>query len=490
MTLHFMTTPTRNADPDVIVVGGGPAGLAAAATATELGLSAVLIEKTTRLGGQLPVSAGRFSAADTRLQRRRGISDSPDEHFEDVMRLGGHKASPKLLRRAVDVAAESVDWLESLGFPFARGAPATVTYHEPYSKPRTYWGFAGGRPAGIAVLECLTGSGLLDDVDVRLESRVTAIHLEEGSHIARVSGVDVTGPSRKVATLTARNVIVATGGYAANRDLVAELHPGDASAITACLDHATGDGLRLLRDLGVPITHTDTYVPSMGLIPDPARPGFAIPLPEAQVIVDAAEREPWEIWVNADGERFIAEDDPSPSNREAAFRAQPGQAMYVLWDQAIGESAPPVLRGSLVDGLPTESLNVPWLIREDSLADLAARCNLPRDAFLSTVASYNDIDHPDVLGRGHRARPLGVPPFSAVLSAGALLVSWGGPRVDEELRPVTTDSGPIRGLYAVGELLGMGQLCGEVLAGGMGVGPALALGRTVVKAIAAAGRSA
>ena len=81
-------------DFDVVVVGGGPAGLAAAVTASELGLRSVLIEKTSRLGGQLHASAGRFSAAGTRLQRQRGIDDSPDRHFRDIMRLGHGRADP------------------------------------------------------------------------------------------------------------------------------------------------------------------------------------------------------------------------------------------------------------------------------------------------------------------------------------------------------------------------------------------------------------
>ncbi len=135
-------------DFDVVVVGGGPAGLAAAVTASELGLRSMLIEKTSRLGGQLHASAGRFSAAGTRLQRQRGIDDSPDRHFRDIMRLGHGRADPDLLRLAVTVAPEAVDWLDALGFPFHPDAPSLVTYHETYSRPRTYWGESGGSPGG------------------------------------------------------------------------------------------------------------------------------------------------------------------------------------------------------------------------------------------------------------------------------------------------------------------------------------------------------
>lgn len=160
-----MTAPTAGVATDVLIVGGGPAGLAAGATASELGLRSMLIEKAARLGGQLHVSAGRFSAAGTRLQHLKGIDDSPDLHFADIMRLGHGMANPEVLRAAVDAAPEAVDWLETLGLPFHPAAPSVVTYHEPYSRPRTYWGDAGDQPAGRALYELFTGKGLLDTVE-------------------------------------------------------------------------------------------------------------------------------------------------------------------------------------------------------------------------------------------------------------------------------------------------------------------------------------
>ncbi len=282
--------------------------------------------------------------------------------------------------------------------------------------------------------------------------------------------------------ISVRNVVLATGGYAADRDLVGWFHPDHPESITGCLDHASGDGHRLLMDLGVPMTHADTYVPSMGLIADPERPGFAVSLPKAQVVVDAAERAPWEIWVNVYGERCIAEDDPSPSRREHLLRSQPEQTMFVIWDEAIGREAPPVVTGSLVGDTPIGELNQPWLLSATTLDDLATRCRVPSRALRAAVEAYNDVS-PDAFGRQYRPRPIVTPPFYAVRLVGGLLVSWAGPRVDRKLRPLTQSGRPILGLYAVGELLGMGQLCGDVLAGGMGVGPALALGRRVIREI-------
>lgn len=467
--------------PEVVIVGGGPAGLAAAATASELGMRSIVIEKTSRLGGQLHVSAGRFSGAGTRLQSRRGIEDSPDRHFRDIMRLGHERADPNLLRLAVTVAPEAVDWLETLGFPFHPDSPGLVTYHETYSRPRTYWGETGDRPAGLAIHDLFLESGLLDDVEIRFDTRLTALRIEQSQDGPRIAGIEVEGLESKD-VISARNVVLATGGYAADRDLVGSFHPDHPESITACLDHASGDAHKLLMDIDVPMTHADTYVPSMGLIADPERPGFAVSLPEAQVVVDAAERPPWEIWVNTNGERFVAEDEPAPARSEDALRDQPGQSMYVIWDESIAHKAPPLVTGSRVIGSPIADGDHSWLISASSLNDLAQRCGLPFEALQSSIADYNN-DAPDSFGRQHRPLAIETPPFYAVRLVGGLLVSWAGPRVDRKLRPITKGGQPILGLYAVGELLGMGQLCGDTLAGGMGVGPAIALGRQVVQNI-------
>jgi fumarate reductase flavoprotein subunit len=114
---------------------------------------------------------------------------------------------------------------------------------------------------------------------------------------------------------------------------------------------------------------------------------------------------------------------------------------------------------------------------------------LPADALARTIAEWNAGRHlPDPLGRHHRPLPIGQPPFFAVRSAGGMLLSRGGPSVDASLRPIGGDGLAIKGCYAVGELLGMGQFSGDAFAGGMSVGPALGLGWWLAERIAAGRR--
>lgn len=469
---------------DLVIVGGGNAGLAAATAAATRGLRTLVLEKTGEVGGQLHWSSGHFSAAGTRRQRERGITDHTDLHFADVMRMGHGLNTEHLVRRAVDAAPEAVDWLDDAGFPFAPETPAYVTGHELYSRPRTYWGGSDPAAGGIPILETLL-SALhgAEAFEVRTGTAVTGIETRRDGGSSRAVGVVVEGGRR----IGADQILLATGGYAASRELVRELQPRHAAALTGCRDHATGDGHRMLRDLGVGLTHTDTYVPTMGMIEDPDRAGYGLRLTEARVIVDVQQRLPWEIWVNAAGERFVAEDTASPFAREEALRRQPRLAMWVVWDRSGMEEAAPVIGpGWSRSRMLSEASRGTWLREFDSIEALAAGCGLSPQALLRTIYEYNTAPQ-DPFGRDHRPSPITTPPFYAVRVVGGMLLSRGGPVVDAELRPLDAGGRPIRSLRAVGELLGMGQFSGDSFAGGMSVGPALGLGRWIVARIASGG---
>jgi fumarate reductase flavoprotein subunit len=475
---------------DVIVVGGGNAGLAAAASGAEFGLRVCLVEKQPELGGQLPWSSAHFSAAGTALQRRRGIIDHPELHLREVLEMGHGLANERLTRIAVEAAAEAVDWLDAAGFPFAADAPMIVRGHEPYSRPRTYWGgddpTAGGKPLLRTLL------GLIERADppitVMTSTRLTGLRTTTTTDGARrVTGIDVTSEVGSATTLSAASVILATGGYAADRELVATFQPRYADALTGCLPHATGDAHRLLMDLGVPMTHGDTYCPTMGMIEDPDRPGFGLHIFATRVIVNPLEREPWEIWVNDDGERFGDESAESPFEREAALRAQPGLAMWVVFDEGVLEAAPPVLGPNFTAERMRATVDEARIVTSaPTIQELARRIRVPEERLVATVNSYNEqLAREDAFGRTHRPRALDTAPFHAIRVRGGMLLSRGGPTVDDDLRPLDDAGRPLIGCFAVGEILGMGQFSGDSFAGGMSVGPALSLGRLAAAKAAA-----
>lgn len=134
----------RHTTFDLIVVGGGNAGLPTAIFAADRGAKVAIVEAAGIVGGTLHLSSGQMSAAGTRLQRQRGIIDSPDLHYADVMRISKNTANPEILRLAVNAAAPAFDWLMDQGFKPIDAHPITGTTHEPYSQPRYVWDVTAG----------------------------------------------------------------------------------------------------------------------------------------------------------------------------------------------------------------------------------------------------------------------------------------------------------------------------------------------------------
>lgn len=465
-----------------IIVGGGNAGLTAAARFAMHGIDVTLLEKQDELGGQLLLSGGAFSAAGTARQRAADISDSAQLHEAEVMRIGHNLASPELVALATRHAATAIDWLDELGFRFDPSTPAIVLGHEPYSVPRTYWGVhpQNGARAILEVLAPLVEQS--PHVDVRLSHRVTGIELSDTA----VRGVQVATPDGSV-FLEADLIIFATGGYAAARDLLTQLQPGREMALLGCLPHATGDALRMLLPLGARVRGAEHFLPSMGMIEDPSQPGVAKRLSDARVIVDANSRTPWEIWVNDEGRRFVDEGTLSPDLRERALLEQPGLAFWSIWTESALEQAPvpPIGPDWTADRIRREANVNGWLHRADSVEHLAALTDLPFDALGETLRAYNS-DDADRFGRERPCRLEGGP-YYAVRSVGAMLLSRGGPEVDGLLRPVLHPAGTaVRGLHLIGEVLGMSQFSGDAFAGGMSVGPALTFGVLIADSVAAA----
>lgn len=128
--LSLTRTDTTRADPsqhyDVIVVGGGTAGIPCALFAALGGARVLLIEKSPALGGTLFWSTGQIAGAGTVFQQRLGITDSPDAHFDDCMRINENTADPALTRLTVDHAGDTINWLAEHGFEVMAGHPVTT----------------------------------------------------------------------------------------------------------------------------------------------------------------------------------------------------------------------------------------------------------------------------------------------------------------------------------------------------------------------------
>jgi fumarate reductase flavoprotein subunit len=462
---------------DALVVGAGTAGIPTAVHAANRGASVLLVEAAAQVGGTLHVSSGHMSATGTRLQARRGIRDDAQAHIDDVMRISRGTAHPQLLRLAAAHAGDTIDWLMDQGFEMAPECPVIAYSHEPYLVPRTYWGINKGLSI-LKVLERLLDKALHDRLlEMRLQTRLEALEpLPGGGWQAQL----LTGDTRS--TVRARQVVLATGGYGGNAALFSEITGGYPllSPAPACAD---GSGLRIALQLGGRLQNRNVFLPTVAGVP--AQAGGHWLDWERKSNLTPQHRPPWEIFVNLQGDRFVAEDDPSPDARERKLKQQPDLAFWVVFDQSVLEQAPPLFVQTPGEQMLARFGSHPAYQRADTPEALAQACGMDPARLANSIARYNDgvAQGRDALGRRHLPQRLDQGPFYAIRHQGVTLRCWAGLEVDASLRVLGPDGQALPGLHAIGEILGGAALSGDSFASGMSVTPALTFGRLLGQSI-------
>ncbi|MFN8533161.1 MAG: FAD-dependent oxidoreductase [Dehalococcoidia bacterium] len=480
---------------DLLIVGAGTAGMPLAIEAADhaAGGTVVLLDKRPSIGGMLHISGGQFSGAGARRQRERAIDDSPEAHAAEVDRIAHGRATPELVDLAVREAGPMIDWLDDLGFDFLPDTPTLVYGHEVYQTPRTYWGPDWGRSLLKVLVPEVERRVAAGAIDLRLSTRLVDLEVDEnGVSGAILQPLDPQGnPASLPYRVATRRVVLATGGFGAAPDLINRFLPeSEQGGLAACLEHATGDGLRIAEAHGAGISGYRGYLPTVSLIPDPDRPGFAFDWPIARMMFQVQRRLPYEIWLNRSGQRFVAEDTASPELRERAVLAQPDRWLAVIWDQRILDRADPIIDSDAGDWtrerIAEEAKRGRFVFRADTLDELAGQLGIDPAATRASVDRYNQAV---ATGRdndfGRRALPLPIdqPPYYGMTSMAGIILTREGLTVDTDLRVLDVEGRHIPGLYAVGEVLGAAQFMGDSFASGMSVGPCLSLGRRLGKTL-------
>ena len=458
---------------NAIIIGAGTVGLPASIFAAQHCDRILVLDAANDIGGTLHLSGGQMSAAGTRLQKLKGIEDSPALHFEDVMRISKNTADPDLVRLAVENAAETLDWLDSIGFQPLPTHPVKGQDHEPYSVARYVWGQHLGKSV-LAVLrpqfENAVKSGR---VALQLNTRVSSLLQEEDGTVSDVIASTGQGVTE---TFLSGSVLICAGGYMANTDLYEKLsgHPAYANY---CYPYCVGDGLSLGLAAGGASRGQKNSLTTFGSIlesydtPSKVRCDFTH-WPE--------RRMPWEIYVNALGKRFIREDEPSVDVREHILQDQPNVRYWIVFDATTLAKAPPLIPDYNAEDIRTAAENnEPMFYVADTITDLADKAGLPSNVLVETIESFNDGQSKgkDSFGRSHMPRPVVDGPFYGIRAQGISVTSAAGLKVNQSLEVVSDEDIPVPGLYAAGESLGTDTLMGDSVCGGMLVTPALTFGR-------------
>lgn len=444
-------------DYDVIVVGAGGAGLAAASAAAAEDARVLLVEAAPRTGGSTALAGGVFYAAGTSLQREAGVEgDTPDAMFQYYMTLNQYKLEASLVRKLCDEAQAAFEWLRAIGVAFH----ADDLYASGVDKIRRGHRAAGG---GAAIAEALEGSFADGQVDLALETRVQQLLIEDGG----IAGITVDAqPVRAPAT------VIATGGFGANPDMLAELYPdaarhGDLHWYIGAKT-CRGDGIAMARTVGGQVSPANR-----GLLL--LTPGFSKDL--------ESYLPGWLMMVNRDGRRFIDE-TIEYSVLAAVLRDQPGEDCFAIFDDrsrlasrtTTYRPAPNWTAERLTEHVERGSIE-----KADTIEALADGIGVPAATLRNTVARYNanvaaGADQ-DQFKPADTLRSIEQPPFYAARIRAAIICWTGtGLRIDTEARVLGPDDRPIPGLYAAGETTG--GMFGECYAaGGASIGNAIVFGR-------------
>ncbi len=312
---------TASTETDIVVVGSGGAGLGAAAAAGEKGAKVIVLEKRGVIGGNwVWAGAGTF-AAESKPQKRMRIDATRDELFKMHMDFTHWRVNPKIVRAIIDKSADTVQWLEEKGVTII-----DVPRFFPNQLFPTYHRADEARPSGRLVIKALVKS--CEDIGVRLLRRTTAKKILT-SERGEVTGVLASTKGEEF-SISARSVVIGTGGYAGNKELLKKYIPYYTEDFwMAGLPHM-GDGLLMAMEIGAA-----TEGLGMLLLGGPSLGANFRKFP----CLNSIQGEPARLWVNKKGERFMDENIVVPHTAGNAIVRQPDKICYCLFDDKTVQEA-------------------------------------------------------------------------------------------------------------------------------------------------------
>ena len=415
-------------DCDVVIVGAGGAGLTAAVRATQEGAKVLVLEKMPMVGGNSLKASGGTNCAGTKFQEAEGITDSGVAEFiEDTMN-GGHQLNDiDLVTTMAENSSDAVDWLESIGAPLPKVAATGGTTHKYLHSPED------GSPVGVFLIEKLSAAVEENGIEVMLNTKATHILMEDGAAVGVMAEDD-----DHVYTVNAKSVILATGGFGSNFELMCSFNPSLANAVTTNHPGATGDGIMMAEEVGAATVDMD----QIQLHPTVYQ--------ATSMLVSEKMRSLGAILVNQEGVRFC-NDLATRDAVSAAELEQTGGYAYIIFDQ------------NLVDhnNSAKEYIEKGMASEGETYEELAENMGLEGDAiqsFVETMDKWNAAVAAGVdeeFGRNNGMDDdLSTAPYYAIQIAPGIHHTMGGIKINPEAEVIDTDGNVIPGLYAAGETTG------------------------------------
>lgn len=419
------TDANQDLQSDIVIVGAGGAGMSAAIQAVQDGATnVVIIEKNSFVGGNTLRSTGGMNASETSYQEAEGIKDSNQLFFDDTMAGGYNLNDEDLVWTMVNNSAAAVDWVNAMGADLTVvgmfGGASVKRIHRPSDT------------SAVGPVLVNTFSKQLEELNIPVLLNTTAdsIIVDESG---KVTGIKVSNEKGDF-NITCKSVILATGGFGANNEMVVENKADLAGFGTTNQPGATGDGIIMATAIGADTVDMDQIQTHPTVNPD------------TQTMYTEGVRGNGAILVNFEGKRFVNELLTRDVVSGAILEQTDGQA-WLLFDETVRTSLSAI----------EDYINAGIIIEGDSIEDLAEEIGVDAKTLANTVTTYStyvangeDIE----FGRESMESDLSTPKYYAALCAPAVHHTMGGLKIDTTAQVLDTEGNAIQGLYAAGEVTG------------------------------------
>lgn len=405
---------------DVVVIGGGMAGLCTAVEASQNGAKVILLEAFAATGGNSALSTAWFNAADSPIQRKLGIKDSAEDFYKDSMEISGNRRDPAITRVVADESRGTIEWLMKRGIVFldvaepAMGSP----------KPRAIQADGYGKKVMTTLADLCKKQG----VEILTRSRALNLYRENRGGVERVAGVEAEIKGKKV-HIGASAVVLTTGGFMNNKKLVDRFCPQWSKTLVSGTPTNVGDGLIMADVEGADAINLDRAL---------VTPTLEV---KTKSYLTSGALSGGAILVNEKGERFT---DELKGYTEVSLEMLKQKKVYEIM---VEKNHPKV----------TTFIEKKILTRGENIEDLAQKIGVNAANLGETVSVFNQATAgkaKDPFGRQVFRERL-EPPLYAMQVLPVLLLTLGGIKIDTNARVMNIrDEAVLQGLFAAGEAVG------------------------------------
>ena len=431
-------------EADIVVVGGGVAGLTAAVEASAAGLNVVLIEKMGMLGGSTALSGGKILAAGSVFQKEQGIEDTPKQFYDFMIGMGDGLVNEDKLKMIAEKSAANIDWLMEQGVEFS----GVLDTPNPAMKPNRGLTVASG--SGLGFITPLEEVAVKQGTEILLETRGMKLLTDDSGAVV---GVEAEQASGDTVTLRAKAVILATGGYDRNEEIKQQYSPTYANSRTNVGAGNTGDGLIMAREIGANIIGNDSAIAQIMPYGAAARDMFAFS----------------GLFVSMEGNRFMDESCPRPVRTPIVLRQTNAPEFFMIIDKK-----------NETEGI-LAAVEDKTAFKGDTIEELAQAAGMDPDLLTKSVERYNELKEKGTdedFGKSVELMDsVEEAPFYAVHCNMNTAGTFGGPQTDLEAQVLNTEGQVIPGLYAAGEVSSGDLINKEYPGSGMAIQTSVTMGR-------------